>query len=118
MQLVHQKTFRTKAPEAQAPALYGQNSASPLRSGPLGLSPMNLAQAFTATASKQAQKTAVFWGEQEHSYELLLAQSRLLAGILHRNLGVRPGERVGLWLKNCPEFIPALYAVLQLSLIH
>jgi long-chain acyl-CoA synthetase len=30
-----------------------------------------------------------------------------------RDFGVRPGDRVGIWLKNCPEFIPALFGILQ-----
>jgi len=26
---------------------------------------------------------------------------------------VKPGDRIGLWLKNCPEFVPALFGGLQ-----
>ena len=25
---------------------------------------------------------------------------------------MKPGDRVGLWLKNCPEFVPALFGIL------
>ena len=32
---------------------------------------------------------------------------------MQNDLGVKPGDRVGLWLKNCPEFIPALFGILQ-----
>src|SRR5213593_1988753 len=77
------------------------------------LGPMNLAIAFASAAQKHAKKTAVFWGEHEHSYESILTQSRQLAAHLRATLGVKPGERVGLWLKNCPEFISALFAVFQ-----
>jgi long-chain acyl-CoA synthetase len=73
---------------------------------------MNLASAFAATAQKHSAKPAVFWGEEEHSYERLFAQSLQLAAHLQRTVGVRPGDRVGLWLKNCPEFVPALFGVL------
>jgi len=73
---------------------------------------MNLASAFAATAQKHPAKPAVFWGDDEHSYEQLFAQSLQLAAHLQRTLGVRPGDRVALWLKNCPEFIPALFGVL------
>jgi len=72
---------------------------------------MNLVTAFAKAAQSQPKKPAVFWGDEEHSFELLLAQSHLLADRL-RQMGVKPGDRVGLWLKNCPEFIPALFAVL------
>jgi long-chain acyl-CoA synthetase len=73
---------------------------------------MNLSLAFAASAERHATKPAVFWGEQEHSYALLLAQSRLLSQILHSQFGVKAGDRVGLWLKNCPEFVPAFFGVL------
>ena len=32
---------------------------------------------------------------------------------LARDFGVQPGDRVGIWLKNCPEFVPALFGILQ-----
>jgi acyl-CoA synthetase (AMP-forming)/AMP-acid ligase II len=72
---------------------------------------MNLFTAFARTAEAQPRKPAVFWGDDEHPYELLFAQSKWLALRLHE-MGVKPGDRVGLWLKNCPEFVPALFAVL------
>jgi long-chain acyl-CoA synthetase len=78
---------------------------------------MNLCTAFAAAAATHAKKTALFWGEHEHSYELLFAQARLLAGQLQQKMGVQPGDRVGLWLKNCPEFVPALFAVLEVGAV-
>jgi len=30
-----------------------------------------------------------------------------------KTLGVKPGDRVALWLKNCPQFVPALFGVWQ-----
>src|ERR1051325_6822914 len=73
---------------------------------------MTLATAFTASAEKHLGKTALFWGEAEHSYGSLLSQARHLAAHLQQHLGLKPGHRVGLWLKNCPEFVPALFGVL------
>ncbi len=74
---------------------------------------MNLATAFAASAEKNAAKTAVFWGDAEYSYQTLRNQSSGMAARLQRDFGVRPGDRVGLWLKNCPEFISAVLGVLQ-----
>src|SRR5437773_11289895 len=73
---------------------------------------MNLAAAFTASAQKHANQNAIFWGEQSFTYELLLRQARQVALHLQQVLGVKPGERVGLWLKNQPEFVPALFGTL------
>jgi long-chain acyl-CoA synthetase len=74
---------------------------------------MNLALAFTVSAEKHLGKTALFWGEAEHSYGSLLDQARHLAAHLQQQLGVKPGDRVGVWLKNCPEFVPVLFGVLM-----
>ena len=73
---------------------------------------MNLATAFANTAARRAGQTALFWGDEEFSYERLLRQSCLVAQRLVADFGVRPGDRVGLWLRNCPEFVPALFGAL------
>ena len=78
---------------------------------------MNLAQAFAASAQSHARKPALFWGEQEHTFEFLLARTHFVASLLHQRYGVQPGERVGLWLKNCPEFVAALFGVLELGAV-
>ena len=72
---------------------------------------MNLVAAFAKTAESHPKKTAVFWGDDEHPYELLFAQTNQLAVQLEK-MGVKHGDRVGLWLKNCPEFIPSFFASL------
>src|SRR5947207_1707416 len=80
---------------------------------PTPVTHMNLTTAFAASAEQNAGKTAVFWGDSEYSYERLRTQSCWLAARLHEDFGVRPHDRVGLWLKNCPEFITAIFGVLQ-----
>jgi long-chain acyl-CoA synthetase len=74
---------------------------------------MNLALAFASSAQKHGPNGAIFWGEQEFSYERLLSQAHHLGVHLQSELGVKPGDRVALWLKNCPEFVPALYGILS-----
>lgn len=75
--------------------------------------PLNLAQAFLESAARHAAKTAVFWGDDLFTYRHLAAQSRHIARRLVGELGVQPGDRVALWLNNCPEFISALFGALQ-----
>src|SRR5947208_165510 len=75
--------------------------------------PMNLAAAFVSSSEKHRNRPALFWGEQTFSYDLILNQSRQLAGHLQSSLGVKPGDRVALWLKNRPEFVPALFGTLM-----
>ena len=74
---------------------------------------MNLATAFLTSAGQNANKTAVFWGDDEFSYDHFLRQSGWVDRHLRTELGVRPGDRVGVWLRNCPEFISTLFGILR-----
>jgi len=74
---------------------------------------MNLSTAFADSAKKNAAKTAVFWGEAEISYAALLAQAQAVANQLRTRFRVKPGDRVALWVKNCPEFVTAVFGVLS-----
>jgi long-chain acyl-CoA synthetase len=74
---------------------------------------MNLAAAFAICAQQHAQKTAIFWGDREISYAEILAQTQKVAAHLQNQLAVKPGDRVALWLKNYPEFVPCVYGILE-----
>jgi len=74
---------------------------------------VNLAFAFADSVQRAPQKVALFWGDAEYTYGELGAQSRWVAKRLTVDFGVKPGDRVGIWLKNCPEFVPALYGILH-----
>lgn len=72
---------------------------------------MNLTTAFARSARTHAGKTAVFWGAEEIGFDRLLRQTAGITSRLISDLGVQPGDRVGLWMKNCPEFIPAYFGI-------
>jgi long-chain acyl-CoA synthetase len=74
---------------------------------------MNLVTALAESVRKHPQKPALFWGEREYSYPELWKQTVSVGARLRREFGVQPGDRVGLWLKNCPEFIPAFFGILH-----
>src|SRR2546423_4631205 len=74
---------------------------------------MDLATAFEQSARGHAHKAALFWGEREYSFEELWAQSLAVSRQLGEEFRVKKGDRVGLWLKNCPEFIPSLFGILH-----
>jgi long-chain acyl-CoA synthetase len=74
---------------------------------------MNLASAFALSAEKNASKIAVFWGEQELTFSQVAARSRWLANELVSRYQIKPGDRIGLWLKNCPEFVSILFAIFE-----
>ena len=74
---------------------------------------MNLACAFAASAQKRMEKVAMYWGDSEFTYRTLMAQSQAVAKQLSGQFDVQPGERVALWLRNRPEFVPALFGILN-----
>src|SRR5215213_5768947 len=72
----------------------------------------NLARAFAASVEQHTAKTAIFWGDAEIGYAELWARSRWMAAQLQEKFGVKPGDCVGVWLRNCPEYVPAIYGIL------
>lgn len=55
----------------------------------------------------------MFWGEDEFTFAALLAQSQTVGRRLMEQFSVKPGDRVALWLKNRPEFVPAFFGILN-----
>lgn len=72
---------------------------------------MNLSRAFNESSERHGGKPALFWGEQEFTYKQLHSQSLLVAHVLRDRFSVARGDRVGLWLKNCPEFVPSIFGI-------
>jgi len=71
----------------------------------------DIASAFLETATAHAGKTALFWGESRFTYGHYRDQVLGTAAML-RARGIRPGDRVAVWLRNCPEFVGAMFGVL------
>ncbi|MBL9135431.1 MAG: AMP-binding protein [Verrucomicrobiales bacterium] len=78
---------------------------------------MNLADCLLSSAKSHPDKIAIYYGETRIPYRSLLEQSLAVAAWLKSTLGVRPGDRVGLWLRNRPEFVPALFGALHAGAI-
>src|SRR4029453_12036908 len=76
------------------------------------------------TLGSLPERAAQRWGAREALYfkgqrwsftELSRAVDRLARGLIA--LGVRPGEKVALWMVNRPEFIEAMFAVIKIGAI-
>ncbi len=72
---------------------------------------MNLPAAFIQSAKIHSDKPALFSGETEFSYADVLGRSSAVGAHLRDKLSVSPGDRVGIWLKNCPEFVFSLFGI-------
>lgn len=67
--------------------------------------------AFGNSVEKHEKKTALYWADREYSFQDLWEASKAVRDRL-RTLGIKPGDRVALWLKNCPEFVPGFFGIL------
>jgi len=67
-------------------------------------------------ANQYGERTATIFYGAEMSYRDLRAHSVRLATALDA-LGIRPGDRVGIMLPNCPQFFIAFYAILRLGAV-
>ena len=72
----------------------------------------NLANQFTEIVRTNPNKTAIFWGESEFSFGHAHSVAKCLANRLKDQFELQSGDRVALWLKNCPEFVFSLFGVL------
>ena len=65
------------------------------------------------SAGRHPERAAIDYYGRRLSYRELKRQVDALAGWLQRRCGVKRGERVLLYLQNCPQFVIAYYAVLR-----
>ncbi|HTC81797.1 MAG TPA: long-chain fatty acid--CoA ligase [Acidimicrobiia bacterium] len=70
---------------------------------------MNIGRMLANTASRLPDRPAVTWGDRTLSYRDLDRRSDALARGL-AGLGVRPGARVGVYMRNRPEVLEAMFA--------
>jgi long-chain acyl-CoA synthetase len=74
---------------------------------------MNIGSAFAESVRAHSGKPAIFWGEETFTYDQVWRKSQWLARHLQQDLGIKEGDRVGIWLKNCPEFVAVLFGILE-----
>ncbi len=77
---------------------------------------MNVAHLLEASARYHRDRPALVFGDRSWTYGELDEQASILAGAL-ADLGLAPGERVGLHLPNGPEFVLTYYAAQKAGLV-
>ena len=84
---------------------------------------MNLAQLLARSARVFPERPAVALGEQElYSYGELFRRSAAIAGKLRGGgggvgKGLQPGDRVALFMANCPQYLELLYGIWHAGLV-
>jgi long-chain acyl-CoA synthetase len=75
---------------------------------------MNIAQWLAANAARHPEKPAIVYEGRSHSHaELFKLVQR--CGNAFARLGVKPGDRVSLFLPNCPEWLIARWGALAIG---
>jgi len=72
----------------------------------------NLGELLSASAKKHPKRTAIVFGQKEITYKTLDELTNYIAGGLI-DLGIKRGDRVALFLDNCPEFVISYYGILK-----
>jgi fatty-acyl-CoA synthase len=65
------------------------------------------------SATRFPDRAALLFYEGLVTYAEFRQQAEWLAGFLQRECGVKRGDRVALFLQNCPQFVIAYYAILR-----
>jgi long-chain acyl-CoA synthetase len=73
---------------------------------------MNIAQLLARTATVHPGRPAVFVGERcLLDYRGLASHAACIAGYLRGTLGLVPGDRVAMFMTNCPAYLEVLYGI-------
>ena len=73
-----------------------------------------LADLPALAADRWGERVALtFKGGHETFSEISIKVDRLARGLIAA--GVSPGDRVGVWLNNCPEWIPLIFAIARVG---
>ncbi len=65
------------------------------------------------SATRFPDRAAMLFYEGRTTYAELKQQAEWLAGFLQRECGVKRGDRVALFMQNCPQYVIAYYAILR-----
>ncbi|EHP38810.1 long-chain-fatty-acid--CoA ligase [Cupriavidus basilensis OR16] len=68
---------------------------------------------LVVSAQRYADKAAIRYFGNAITFRALEAQASAMAGWLQQKAGVKKGDRVLLYMQNCPQFIIAYYAILR-----
>src|SRR5215813_4294530 len=70
-----------------------------------------------AAAARWGDREALVFGDRRYTFRQIASEvDRVARGLLHA--GVQPGEKVAIWLLNCPEWIFAMFALAKIGAVH
>ncbi len=70
-----------------------------------------------AAAARWGNREALVFRDRRYSFTLIAAEvDRVARGLIQA--GVKPGDKVAIWLLNCPEWIFAMLALAKIGAVH
>ena len=75
---------------------------------------MDIAKKFQDIAKKNPQKPFIIFRDEPLSYQEVAKKVNQLAGALHKE-GLKKGDKVAVYLPNCPEYVISYFAVFSLG---
>ena len=69
------------------------------------------------SAKKNPNQDAIIFYGNKITYSELFLDVKKIAGFLKRELNLSKGERVGIVMQNCPQFIITYYAILGINCV-
>ena len=70
-----------------------------------------------AAAARWGDREALVFGDRRYTFRQIASEvDHIARGLLHT--GVQSGERVAIWLLNCPEWIFAMFALAKIGAVH
>ena len=76
----------------------------------------NLVMMFKKSADRFSDKTALFFSDKKISYRELYQMSQGLSQGL-KNLGIKKGDKVAIFLHNTPEFVASYFAIISIEAV-
>lgn len=77
---------------------------------------MNLSYTLQRVAEFQPHRPAVTEEGRSLSYAALEDQVARIAGVLRARHSLKPGDRVGIWMENCLEYLPIMFGAWRAGL--
>ena len=83
----------------------------------LPLATITLQQCLQASAAHNPDNTAIAFFGRDITYRRLQQEVEAFAGWLRNRAGVKPGDRVIIYMQNSPQWVIAYYSVLRVGAI-
>jgi fatty-acyl-CoA synthase len=77
---------------------------------------LSTAEAIDLIAARYGDREALVFGDRRYSFSDIVRESSLASIRLHE-MGIRAGDKISIWLPNCPEFLWCLLGAARIAVV-